>query len=248
MKIAIRGGHNYAVPGATGILDEVKEDRKYYKAVMKYLRDAGHEVLDVTPDRTDTSSQDLSYGVSRANDWGADLFVSCHLNSGGGKGCEVLYYTGSEKGNRYASKVSDEIAELGFNNRGAKQDVRGLYELNHTQMPAIIIEPLFIDSKLDVKLYKKIGVDKLGKVIAEAINGEKIIPEYPGYLIMYDPRKKDKNVNLIKQRLMELGYKGMKINSKFGIGTKRAIKKFQKKNGLKTDGVVGKATWKALFK
>lgn len=33
----------------------------------------------------------------------------------------------------------------------------------------------------------------------------------------------------------------------FGAGTEKAVKDFQKKNGLKIDGIVGKNTWKALL-
>ncbi|WP_027625516.1 N-acetylmuramoyl-L-alanine amidase [Clostridium lundense] len=174
MKIAIRGGHNFGVPGAHAILDEVTEDRKYYKALMNCLEHAGHQVLDVTPDRTDTSAQDLTYGASKANAWGADLFVSCHLNAGGGQGCEVLYFNGSQKGKEYATKVTNGIATLGFVNRGAKADIRGLYELKATHMPAIIIEPLFVDTQSDVDLYNQVGIDRLAKAIAEAINGSPI--------------------------------------------------------------------------
>lgn len=174
MKIAIRGGHNYGVPGAKALLDEVTEDRKIYAKVAEYLKQLGHEVLDVTPEKTSTSNEDLSYGVSRANTAKADLFVSCHVNAGGGKGCEVLYYNGSSKGKDYATKVVNSIASLGFNNRGAKADSRRLYELKHTSMPAIIIEPFFLDTQSDVDLYNNIGVDKLAKAIAEGITGQKV--------------------------------------------------------------------------
>jgi N-acetylmuramoyl-L-alanine amidase len=243
MKIAIRGGHNYGVTGAHGILDEVTEDRKYYKAVAGYLRAAGHEVIDVTPERTATSADDLNYGVSRANKAKVDLFISCHLNAGGGKGCEALYHGSSTKGKDYAVKVSNAIAALGFANRGAKADVRGLYELKYTDMPAIIIEPLFVDSQTDVDVYKKVGFDRLAKVIAEAVSGKAIVevPKYPGYLIKFNPGKLDENVKLVQQKL------GIKADGYFGNNTLIAVQKFQKAHGLQPDGIVGKLTWARLF-
>lgn len=71
MKIAVRGGHCPKVPGARAILDELIEDRKVKDAVIKYLKELGNEVLDVTPpDSTSTSSSDLAYGVNKANEWG----------------------------------------------------------------------------------------------------------------------------------------------------------------------------------
>ena len=79
MKVAVRGGHCPKVPGARGILDELIEDRKVKDALIKYSKQLGNEVLDVTPPDS-TSSSDLSYGVNKANNWGADLFVSIHFN------------------------------------------------------------------------------------------------------------------------------------------------------------------------
>lgn len=169
MKIAVRGGHNYGVPGANGYVNEVTEDRKYAAALITYLRKRGHTVLDVTPSRTSTTGADLSYGVNKANNWGADLFISCHVNAGGGQGCEVVYCHGSKQGLNHANQVAKIIASLGFKNRGPKVDTRGLYELRHTKMPAIIVEPFFLDTKSDVDLYKKTGPDKLGKTIASVI-------------------------------------------------------------------------------
>jgi len=172
MKIAIRGGHNYGVPGASGILDEVAEDRKVYAKVIEYLKKLGHEVLDVTPNKTSTSAEDLSFGVSKANSWGADYFCSIHFNAGGGRGTEVLYYNGSSKGKSKAEKIANKIAGFGFVNRGAKVDTRGLYELRNTKMPANIIEVCFVDSNVDAELYRKVGVSNIARAIAEGITGQ----------------------------------------------------------------------------
>ena len=174
MKIAIRGGHNYKVPGAHGIVDEVEEDRKIKDVVIKYLKQLGHSVLDVTPEDSyiDTSSEDLSFGVSKANAWGADYFCSIHLNAGGGQGTEVLY--ASIKGKQIAQRISSKIAALGFRNRGAKPNTRGLYELNRTVAVANIIECFFLDSQKDVDLYRKVGVDAIARAIAEGITGQTI--------------------------------------------------------------------------
>ena len=238
MKIAIRGGHNYGVPGASGIIDELTEDRKYYKEVMKYLQQAGHQVLDVTPERTSTQNEDLAYGVSRANQWGADLFISCHLNAGGGHGCEVWY---CNKGKDYAAKISSAISSLGFTNRGAKQS-SNLYELNKTTMAAVIVEPLFVDTQSDVDLYTRVGISALGLKIAEAVNGRNIAaaPAYPGYALRYGT-KGDNNVKLVQQRL------GLDIDGSFGPKTLAAVRSFQASKGLSIDGIVGPKTWAALF-
>lgn len=172
MKIAIRGGHNYGVTGAHGIVDEVVEDRKIYIKVMDYLKQLGHAVLDVTPSRTNTSAEDLTFGVSKANAWGANYFCSIHLNAGDGRGTEVLYQ--STKGKEIAERISAKIATLGFTNRGAKSNTRSLYELKQTNAVANIIECFFLDSQVDIDLYSKVGVDAIAKAIAEGITGQTV--------------------------------------------------------------------------
>ncbi len=190
MKIAVRGGHCPKVPGARGILDELTEDRKVKDAVIKYSKQLGHEVLDVTPpDSTSTSSTDLAYGVNKANEWGADLFVSIHLNKAydnynGAIGTEVCVYSPYD----IAQRVVNGIAALGFKNRGQKVRT-GLYELRHTDMKSMIIETCFVEATEDVALYKKIGPDEIGKKIAEAITNKKIenvVSKFPLALKMKD--------------------------------------------------------------
>ena len=175
MKIAVRGGHCPKIPGCSKFIDELTEDRKVKDSVIKYLRQLGHEVLDVTPpDNTSSSSADLSNGVNRANLFKADLFVSIHFNKAydvydGFLGSEVCVYTPFD----IAQRVVNGLAGLGFKNRGQKVRT-GLYELKHTNMKAMIIEICFVESIADVGLYKKLGHDLIGKTIAESIVGKKI--------------------------------------------------------------------------
>lgn len=241
MKIAIRGGHNYGVTGAHGILDEVAEDRKIYSRVIGYLKQLGHEVLDVTPDRTSTSAEDLTFGVSKANVAKVDYFASIHLNAGGGRGAEVLYQ--SARGKVIADRIALKLSELGFTNRGAKVNTRGLYELKKTTAVANIIECFFIDSEEDAALYNKVGVDAIAKKIVEGITGQIVtdLPKYPGYLIKYNPKVFNENVKLIQQKL------GITSDGLFGNKTLIAIQNFQKAHGLQPDGIVGELTWNELF-
>ena len=175
-KIASRGGHTELCTGASALIDELTEDRKVTAAVIKYLRELGNEVLDVTPPVNYTSDeyQDLAYGVNKANEWGADLFVSFHFNKAydsynGALGSEVCVYSTHE----IAQRVVDALEELGFKNRGQKIRT-GLYELKHTKMKAMIVETCFVEATEDVELYKKLGADAIGKAIAEAIVNDKV--------------------------------------------------------------------------
>ena len=176
MKIAVRGGHTELCTGASALINELTEDRKVKDAVVKYLKILGQDVLDVTPpvNYTSSASKDLAYGVNKANDYGANLFVSIHFNKAydtynGALGSEVCVYNTFDTANR----VVEKLGCLGFGNRGQKIRT-GLYELKHTSMVSMIVEVCFVEATEDVALYKKLGADAIGKAIAEAIVNKKI--------------------------------------------------------------------------
>ena len=174
MKIAIRGGHCPKATGAKGIIDELTEDRKVKDSLIKYLRMLGYDVLDVTPPDYTSSNVDLYYGVSKANAWGADLFISIHFNKAydsynGTIGTEVCVYSPFDT----AQRVVNGLSSLGFKNRGQKIRT-GLYELRHASMKAMIIEVCFVEATGDVALYNNLGYDLIAKTIAESIANNKV--------------------------------------------------------------------------
>lgn len=177
-KAAIRGGHNYKATGANGLINEVDEDRLVYPAVIKYLKKANWEVLDVTPGNL-PSSDELAYGVTNANNWGADEFVSIHFNSIAGSaeyiGSECVAYSTS---NATAKRIADKLNSAGLvgpngKPRGLKTNT-GLYELRKTKMNATIVEVCFVNSPGDVRRYKELGYDEIGRLIAEGIANQSI--------------------------------------------------------------------------
>ena len=68
-QINISSGHSVNCQGAVDIISEVTEDRKVKDSICKYLRQLGHNVLDVTSpvNYTSSSSADFAYGVNKAN-------------------------------------------------------------------------------------------------------------------------------------------------------------------------------------
>lgn len=185
MKIAVRGGHNYLATGCEGLINEVVEDRKVKDSVIKYLKQLGHTVLDVTPGNMDRDS-DLIYGVNKANNWGADLFISIHFNKAynsynGAIGAECLVYSKTDNitlDEQVAGRIQNALDGLGFTgpenkSRGVKEN-NSLYELRATKMASVIVETCFVEATEDVALYKKLGHDKIGQTIAEAIANKKI--------------------------------------------------------------------------
>ena len=174
MKIAIRGGHCPKATGAKGLIDELTEDRKVKNSLIKYLRMLGYDILDVTPPDYTSSNLDLYYGVTKANGWGADLFISIHFNNAfdtykGSLGSEVCVHSSFDT----AQRVVNGLSSLGFKNRGQKIRT-GLYEIRNTTMKAMIIEVCFVEATGDVSLYNRLGHDLIGKTIAESIANKKI--------------------------------------------------------------------------
>ena len=264
MKIAVRGGHCPNVPGSRGIIDELKEDRLVKNAVIKYLNQMGVSVLDVTPpDSTSSSSADLSYGVNKANNWGADLFVSIHFNNAystynGALGTEVCVYSEYD----IAGRVVNKMASLGFRNRGQKVRT-GLYELKHTSMKSMIVEVCFVEATEDVALYKKVGYDYIGKTIAEAlvnrISGVTPTPTpTPEPVPTPTPQPTSKNYNSWIARLQEecnkQGFSNQKVDGIAGPNTLNGspmvrrgargniTKLIQEKLGISADGIFGANT------
>lgn len=254
MKIAVRGGHCPNVPGSRGIIDELKEDRLVKNAVIKYLNQMGLSVLDVTPpDSISSSSADLSYGVNKANNWGADLFVSIHFNNAystynGALGTEVCVYSEYD----IAGRVVNKMASLGFRNRGQKVRT-GLYELKHTSMKSMIVEVCFVEATEDVALYKKVGYDYIGKTIAEAL-----VNRSSGVTPTPTPQPTSKNYHSWIARLQEecnkQGFSNQKVDGIAGPNTLNGspmvrrgargniTKLIQEKLGISADGIFGANT------
>ena len=46
MKINVHAGHNFKVPGASGVFSETTEDRKVKDLVITKLKTLGHTVYD----------------------------------------------------------------------------------------------------------------------------------------------------------------------------------------------------------
>ena len=264
MKIAVRGGHCPNVPGSRGIIDELKEDRLVKNAVIKYLNQMGVSVLDVTPpDSISSSSADLSYGVNKANNWGADLFVSIHFNNAystynGALGTEVCVYSEYD----IAGRVVNKMASLGFRNRGQKVRT-GLYELKHTSMKSMIVEVCFVEATEDVALYKKVGYDYIGKTIAEALvnrnSGVTPTPTpTPEPVPTQTPQPTSKNYHSWIARLQEecnkQGFSNQKVDGIAGPNTLNGspmvrrgargniTKLIQEKLGISADGIFGANT------
>ena len=165
MRLVINAGHTKkgVGTGANGYLNESKETRKIAYELMKLLADSNHIVI---PAVFDVHSNNLKATVETANNNKADLFVSIHLNAGGGTGCEAYTWKGEKVSQ--AVKVCNNLAKLGFKNRGVKNG-SNLYVIKNTKCTAVLIEVCFVDNKADADLFKKLGYTKIAQAIYNAI-------------------------------------------------------------------------------
>lgn len=84
---------------------------------------------------------------------------------------------------------------------------------------------------------------------ATVIYGPDLIKETGGLTEPLQLLKEGSSGPLVKQlqeRLKEKGFNPGGIDGVFGLGTKAAVRAFQKANGLEADGLVGQKTWNTL--
>ena len=171
MKYLISVGHTASGNigcGAVGKLNESNCTREISPLVVAKLKSLGHEVVMLQIDNSD--AYDYVKRTKQANEIGGDMFVEVHLNAGidyRGDGCEVLTTSGS-KASSYAVAVSKAIAErTNITDRGHKT-TSGLYVLNNTSMPAMLIETCFVDGSN----WSNYNAETIATAIVEGLTGQ----------------------------------------------------------------------------
>ncbi|MDU1127256.1 MAG: N-acetylmuramoyl-L-alanine amidase [Clostridium sp.] len=179
MIIGVDKGHtvqNGGVCGACGLLKESVENRPVGDKVIKKLRALGHTVIDCSCNSASNVDEQLVAIVKKANAQKLDLFLSLHLNAGGGTGAEI--YTTNTSGAKEEAKrlIETYCKRTGFRNRGHKY--KELYVLRHTVAPAMLIEMAFVDTEADYKKWNDLGAELIANAIVEGITGQ-VVQEKP---------------------------------------------------------------------
>lgn len=260
MKYYINPGHGGGDPGAVGIggREEKKDNLKYAKEVAKLLESAGHTVKLERADDTFISV----VGIARkANEWGADYFISFHRNHSSdpnANGAECLITSNaSAKSRELAQAIVDALVSAGFTRRDTDVKIQNTntYVLKNTTMPATTIEAGFVSSAKDNKIFdEKFNAITAGvsTAILKATGGETketiCMIETPAI----KRGSKGEHVKALQALLNLRGFtdaNGQKLNEKGTCGdmTVAAIKKAQKHYGLKETGNAGEKTLTALY-
>lgn len=171
MRICIDMGHTPTSPGASGYLDELSCDRALGDRIISELEARGHVVFNSTPDDWVAYPDEINQRVDYANQRDIDLFVSLHLNAGGGTGTEVLYYQGDSTGQKYAARISSNLANaLGLPDRGAKGN-NWVGVICNTYCTAVLIEVCFVDREEDYDAWCACPWDDMVLAICNGVDG-----------------------------------------------------------------------------
>lgn len=166
-KVFLSAGHGGSDPGAVSnglyektinlnVLLACKEELERHGVIVQCSR---------MKDEDDCVAQE----VNEANESGANIAVSFHINAGGGDGFEIFHYSSSQNGKKLAGLCEKHVKTLGQNSRGLKHG-NHLHFIKKTKMTSVLIESFFIDNKADRNIGDTLAEQtNFGRVYAKAI-------------------------------------------------------------------------------
>lgn len=212
VKIFLDPGHGGTDPGAVG---NGLQEKSLVLTIANLIRDmllAEYQNVDVRMSRSTDTFVSLTERSRLANQWGADYFVSIHINAGGGTGFESFVHSSrATRTVQLQNTVHDAIMEqLSVTDRGKKS--ADFAVLRGSSMPAILTENLFIDRVSDANLLKDAAF--LRSVARGHVNGigrAFQLQRKPGtggsvYRVQSGAFSNETNANQLKTRLEQAGY------------------------------------------
>lgn len=158
-RIAVDAGHGPADPGAEGPSGLREADATFVMAedLAAELQRRGAAPFLVRDRDSDPPSSDRA---STANDLGAEVLVSLHLNShpeAAAEGASTYYYGREGWSSQAGQRLAEIIQELLVSRLGRKDGrthPKSLPLLRETHMPAVHVEPCFITNPNEESLLK----------------------------------------------------------------------------------------------
>ena len=185
-KIAYAAGHwlgnAKGVPVSMG-LGDIREWTLNDKVADHFAAAAalyeGVEILRLD-DPTGKTAIELEDRAAKANRWGADFALEIHhnggINGGTGGGVVAFSYPGSTGGKAYRDAIYNAVIAAGGlkGNRAEPVQEKAFDILRFTNMPAVLMEYGFMDSRTDGPV---IVTDAYSKLVAYATASYHIFPD-----------------------------------------------------------------------
>ena len=177
-KVFIDPGHGGSDPGAVG--NGLKEKDITLSIALKLGNILKSKGMTVAYSRTTDTYVSLESRARKANDWGADLFVSIHCNSyasSSASGTECFTYPSTSSSTKSLSRnVSNNISKsLSLTNRGHKEANFAVLRLSN--MPAILVETAFISNSSDASKLKSRQDDFASSIASQIIGSNIVLPD-----------------------------------------------------------------------
>lgn len=232
--------------------------------VADHFAKAAAEYEDVellrTDDPTGKTFIDIPERVAKANAWGADLYVDMHHDAAGkifnGGGVTAYCYPGSAEGRKYQAAIYEAVIAAGGikGNRSNPLQEKKFDSLALTNMPAVLMEYGFMDSRVDAPI---ILTDAYAKKVAYGTMAG--IAKVAGL-----KKKTVVSVGTLQVRVLQVGCEGEDVRALqilligrkcpcgdtdgiYGSKTKAAVAEFQGKCGLKKTGIADVITQSRLL-
>lgn len=301
-KLAINAGHGLKTAGKRCLKKLDKNETREWtlnsriceKIELGLLEYDGYDLirLDDPTGKTDVA---LKKRTDSANKYGADFYLSIHhnagVNGGSGGGIETYVYTkaGNDSKEWQSELYKALIKHTGLKgNRSDGTRKANLHECRESNMPCVLIECGFMDSKTDVPIILTTDfAEKVAKACIEVIVKKGKLKKKNEKTESKEKAEENKVLNWQKAAIKDgfkfpkygadgnwgsecedvakkavckkrITYKyknltkivqnavGVEDDGKFGNNTKTAVKKYQKRNNLTSDGAVGVDTWKKI--
>lgn len=172
MKIALDIGHANGTGSASNGVDEHEYCSAMASILAAQLKDRHDVKIFDFPHLS--NSADLAATVKTINAGEFDLVISLHCDSSGNtaaRGAHVCYF--SQTGKKYASSIARYLSQL-MPGRAEKTVRRpGLYILNSTEDPAVLIEFGFVSNAGDVQKMRTNAQD-LARAVVNGINAAEV--------------------------------------------------------------------------
>lgn len=159
MKLYLDPGHGGSDPGAQGNGLREKDLNLDIALKIRSILENNYENIDVRMSRTSDVTKSLDQRTNEANSWGADFYLSIHINSFNGSAQGYEDYIHSSLSNnsataRYRDIIHTEVMKLNqLDDRGKKK--ADFHVLRETTMDAMLSENGFIDNAQNAALMKQ---------------------------------------------------------------------------------------------